>query len=92
MPSTDPRSRTPPQHRPGEALDNHPSTEHPWTTSDGSPPLRIRAQVRIVTGGHAEAVAAAQGNALRDLLAALADPPADPAHHTNRDDTKGDPA
>jgi hypothetical protein len=38
--------------------------------------LTVRAQVRIVTGGQARAVAAAQGNALKALLAALPEPPA----------------
>lgn len=37
MPSADPRSRTPPQHRPGEAFDNHPSTDHAITAKPSLP-------------------------------------------------------
>jgi hypothetical protein len=53
--------------------------------NDDGPPLAIRVQVRIAAGGQARAVAAAQGRALRALLAALpGGSPTTPNDTTNR--------
>src|SRR6266536_5335981 len=53
-------------------LDRDPPGQRPYTGTDADdPPLTVRAQVRIAVGGHADAVIAAQGHALRGLLAAL---------------------
>jgi hypothetical protein len=67
----------------GGGLDDGACAERPCihATSSGDGPLTVHAQVRIAAGGHADAVAAAQGNALRDLLAALAS--AAPHHRTD---------
>lgn len=70
-------------------LDDRVFGERPCTrvTSNGDGPLTVHVQVRIAVGGHADAVAAAQGDALRGLLAAL-------GHQTARpsatDDTRGE--
>jgi hypothetical protein len=64
-------------------LDQTPPDGRPYTGADGDDrPLTVRVQVRIAVGGHAEAVAAAQGHALRALLTALTgDPPAPAGRH-----------
>ena len=59
-------------------VDGGPST---YTTTGGAGPLTVHAQVRIAVGGHAEAVAAAQGHALRELLDLFAATPAPAAGH-----------
>jgi hypothetical protein len=79
--------RMPDEGRPADsALD--PSApmgiDGPGINDDGQP-LTIRVQVRIATGGQARAVAAAQGRALRALLAALpGNSPTTPDGTTNR--------
>lgn len=63
-------------------LDGADQSMRPWTVSDRRDrPLTVRVQVRIAVGGHAEAVAAAQGHALWALLAALT---GDPPDHTRQ--------
>ena len=64
-------------------LDQPPPGRRPYLDGDRDHrPLTVRVQVRIAVGGHADAVAAAQGNALRALLATL---PADPPPTTGPD-------
>jgi hypothetical protein len=59
-------------------VDGGPST---YTTTGDAGPLTVHVQVRIAVGGHADAVAAAQGHALRELLDLFAATPAAAAGH-----------
>lgn len=71
-------------------LDGHAPDMRPCTpASDDDRPLTVSVQVRIAVGGHADAVAAAQGVALRGLLAALASNTRHhPASHIGHDERR----